>query len=235
MSSAKMEFIEKVISDYVKSHHVYLSFKIHGRTSLNEMNQHNIFEKYCLQSPDVLSNSFRYNLEELKLRLDNFVIKTLDDLNEEHYLNIKDRIEEIFNENINKGFFNNNHVNFNELNDSELLEALEIFHSLVTDPDYVQLRDSSEILSYYSNNTIDHPAFQELLGYKFLDKQDFFNSAIIINNHINAIDMITNGDIPLYNGQFIDINEKINVNSLSNVEENPNYSEAPIIDDQDIS
>lgn len=236
----RSEFIETAIFDYVKTHHVYLSSKIYKRdSSFNEVDQHNIFERYCYQSPDVLSNSFRDHLNVLKERLHEFVRNSLDELNESYYLDIKDRIEELFFENIEKGFLKSNHVNFKELSKSELSEALEYFHVLVTDKDYVQLRDSEDLImrDRLDQNTLNNELFKELSDFSFLSVRDFNNSSIIIDNHLRAIDMITNGDIPLYNGILIDINEKIDIHSMNNQQEEfQNDIEIPMQnDDIDIS
>jgi len=215
----RIDFIERAILDYVKSHHVYLSFKIYKRdSSINEGHQHNIFEKYCHQSPNVLSYSFRNHLDVLKERLHEFVRNSLDDLNQEHYLGIKDRVEEIFREIIDKGFLKSDHINFKELSEQELSDALEYFHVLVTDKKYVQLRDIEDpiITNRFHENTLNNEVFQELSDYSFLSARDFYNSGVIIDNHLRAIDMITNGNIPLYNGTLIDINETIDIHSINN-------------------
>lgn len=95
--------VELCIDKWIDSHRVYLIFKIYDRdASFDEDNQRNVLTMYLNQSSDLLSNSFRYNLAELKQRLDKF-IKDLGYLDEGCYKEVMDRLEEIFKDEMVKG------------------------------------------------------------------------------------------------------------------------------------
>lgn len=182
------------------------------------------YGKYTLQGPELLSYSFRDNIKNLETRLDMITMNSLDSLNEEFYTLYTNKMKEIFFKAGSDGDFNTHLIDFERLSEREISDALEEFFVILTDSRFLGDFDADFLYNTYDSQTLQHTAFQQLLSMQFLAEDDLVNWGVIINNHIKAIDMINEGNIPLYNGDLIDVND---LDVLWNDTQNINYDNIP--------
>lgn len=87
----------------------------------------------------------------------------------------------------------------------------------MTNSDYIQLRSVNDISNkIYDQELLKSEYFKNFSEHKFLGIKIYTDSYEIIYNHVKAIDMITNGHIPLYHEPLINVDEKINMDNAFN-------------------
>lgn len=180
---------------------------LRGTRNDNEDNLWVDFSRYHQETSIVLSNTFVNNVGNLKTRLNNFVDTSLDSLNNERYIIIDNVIKEFFYNAVNTGLFDYYcYVDVKELSDSDKKELLEHFTMRLINEDFLGNNIEEFILVGFDEQYVEHPAVRELLGYAFLSDTDYTNCFEIIKNHIEAINMITEGSIPPYDGELLNVN-----------------------------
>lgn len=122
-------------------------------------------------------------------------MKSFDCLNSECHIVIENKIKEIFYANFMDEGWNSDELDF----------ALEIFRDNLIEPHFLGRLDCGVLFAKYSQEELQHPAFKELMSMSFFPERDLEFWGIILSNHVKAIDMITSGNIPLYNGPLLDV------------------------------
>lgn len=196
------------IDKYILDNKEGLKTTLRSTRNDNEDNIWVYFNRYHQETSVILANSFINNVDDLKIRLNNFVSTSLECLNEERYTIVDNSLKLLFYNIVEMGLLDTySSVTVSEFSDSEKKELLEYLCVKLVNEEF--LGDSVEdfTLVGFDENYVEDPAVKELLGYSFLSDSDYTNSFKIIKNHIEAINMITEGNIPPYNGELLNIND----------------------------